>query len=564
MFRCAALSKHGRLTRPALGALPRPLSTVRSLSERLNHPVPEALRDTLSDHNWQSYEERYAAIHRTTQSQWLVVQDVAKQRTHEQRYAWATILRQMFRTSPVAVGASIRHMAYTSALVLPYCAFQCRESVGALLGAEVPAAVLECLSNPQLEFAVHYLGAHQGSLISAFGVYSTALFLLLSMRLTSAVRYYTEGVAAFSELCAQASALTAHSQLYLTDKRVCTEICLWAYGACRATEVQMHKITGEEARGMYEHLLLRHHREPDGAREGGADLAQGGADLVQGGAAPAEGGCPPPEGGYAPPESAADAAAAERDAAAAEREASLAFLLGRAEQSWRVEGLVGARNQPAYALQQLTAMLRVAFDRGLITNIRALIAVHASVEKMVLAHAACVRVQVAPEPYSYTALMKTSSVLWAACVPLVLMPTLQLATVPMCAMLSFFVAKLDEISAELQNPYGYDVSDVGMGAINQRLQAEMAQSILLYNHLDRHAHHPSANHPSADDRGGGVLPPWGVSGRGNAMDAAIDSGEPGALKLGLPAVGDWADNEKLWKAAKLGGGKVVHAWPSSP
>ena len=50
---------------------------------------------------------------------------------------------------------------------------------------------------------------------------------------------------------------------------------------------------------------------------------------------------------------------------------------------------------------------------------------------------------------------------------------------------------------------------------------------------------------------------------GNAMDAAIDAGDA-MIKLGLPGVGDWKDNEKLWKAARLGGGKAVHAWPSSP
>ena len=76
-----------------------------------------------------------------------------------------------------------------------------------------------------------------------------------------------------------------------------------------------------------------------------------------------------------------EAAAAEVDDELAEREASLAYLLGAAEQKWRVEMLVGAQNSPVFALQQLTAMLRVAFDRGLITNIRALIATHSSVEK---------------------------------------------------------------------------------------------------------------------------------------------------------------------------------------
>ena len=78
-----------------------------------------------------------------------------------------------------------------------------------------------------------------------------------------------------------------------------------------------------------------------------------------------------------------------------------------------------------------------------------------------------------------------------------------------------------------------------MGSINRRLQREFAQSMLLYNQYDTP-----------------------VDGRGNAMDDAIDAGD--AIKLGLPGVGDWKDNEKLWKAARLGGGENVHAWPSSP
>ena len=41
---------------------------------------------------------------------------------------------------------------------------------------------------------MNYLNAHQGSLISAFSVYSTALFLLLSLRLNTAIKYYTDGV----------------------------------------------------------------------------------------------------------------------------------------------------------------------------------------------------------------------------------------------------------------------------------------------------------------------------------------------------------------------------------
>ena len=67
----------------------------------------------------------------------FVVADVIKQRTHERRYEWGTILLQTFRTSPTAVGASLRNMLYARSS--PYCAVQWRDSLGAL---DLPPAVL--------------------------------------------------------------------------------------------------------------------------------------------------------------------------------------------------------------------------------------------------------------------------------------------------------------------------------------------------------------------------------------------------------------------------------------
>ena len=75
---------------------------------------------------------------------------------------------------------------------------------------------------------MNYLNAHQGSLISAFSVYSTALFLLLSLRLNTAIKYYTDGVTAFSDVCAQISCLTHLTQLYFTDS--CEH---WLMARCR-------------------------------------------------------------------------------------------------------------------------------------------------------------------------------------------------------------------------------------------------------------------------------------------------------------------------------------------
>lgn len=157
MLRCARLQ--GRCLRRALAA-PRCLSTVRDVAERFDHPLPEPLQDTLPDHNWHAYEERYSAIHRTHKDRPFVVADVIKQRTHERRYEWGTILLQTFRTSPTAVGASLRNMVYTFALTVPYCLVQWRES----LGTDLPPVVLECLTNPQLQMAAQFLDTHWSGL----------------------------------------------------------------------------------------------------------------------------------------------------------------------------------------------------------------------------------------------------------------------------------------------------------------------------------------------------------------------------------------------------------------
>ena len=503
--------------------LARPLVAVpRPVSERLQHPIPYPLQDTLSDFNWEDYEQRYAAVHRSKQSQRFLVRDVIKQRRHEKRYNWGSILLQTFRTSPIAVTASLKHMIFAACLATPYELYQWRGELEQLLTADVYTSIVPYLTHPTFTTAMGYFDAHQGTLLAAFSVYSTALFLLLSLRLNSAVKFHADGVQAFTELCTQVSCFTHLSQLYMTDKRIATEATLWAYAVSRATEAQMHRVSGEEAREMYEHLLLAHASQASTAA------------AVCGGAAATEG----------------EPAAAD-GAAAGERDAPLRFILGGREQRARVEGLILAPNQPVYLMQQLTAMLRVAFDRGVVTNIRALIAVHSTVERMQHAHAACQRVQRSPEPSSYTTLMKISSALWTAGIPFVMLPTLHAAAVPMCALLVFFVTKIDEISAELQNPFGYDISDIGMGTISRRLQGEIAQSMLVYNHQET-------------AMGGQASFPWGVSGVGNAQDATIEAMQPGTLKLGLAGVGDWKDNEKLCKAAGLGGRTAVFVWPTSP
>lgn len=108
-----------------------------------------------------NYEARYAAHHRAGQSQWLVVRDVVAQRTHENRYNWATILLQTFRTSPIAVSASLRWTAFTALFVTPYCLFEWRDRLGEVLTPEAHAALLPHLQHPLFEAS--WAGMRQGA-----------------------------------------------------------------------------------------------------------------------------------------------------------------------------------------------------------------------------------------------------------------------------------------------------------------------------------------------------------------------------------------------------------------
>jgi hypothetical protein len=354
-------------------------SQPRSLALRLKHPLPASLVNTLPDENWARYDARYQAVHRHTKetsdaATWNLIRE---QRFHEDRYHWRQILKTMLLTSPVSVARSIRHICFTTVILLPHQCFHWKDRLGELLPSDVAEKLLDMLTSPALAQCVQYVDHNQGTLLQAFGVYSTFLFLVLSLRLTSSITAHNVAVTAFSDVCTQAARFVDATQLYFTDNRISNEATLWAYALPRAAQCEMHRVRGEEARPMYEHLLLGH-----------------------------------------------------AETSAPEKSAGLEFVLCARRQRARVEGLISAPDQPSYVLQQLTAGLRVAFDQGVITNIRALIAVHARVGEMHAALKTCRRVQRQPEPYSYASIVKVSSMLWMAALPFTMMPTLQLATVP--------------------------------------------------------------------------------------------------------------------------------------
>jgi hypothetical protein len=104
---------------------------------------------------------------------------------------------------------------------------------------------VEQLHIPWTELVAHvepfikYHDLVSDQLISAFGIYSTGLFLLLSMRMSAAMNYQRDGHASYTALTAEVIKFSQKCQLYCTDKRVAVDLSLWSYSLARATELHL-------------------------------------------------------------------------------------------------------------------------------------------------------------------------------------------------------------------------------------------------------------------------------------------------------------------------------------
>ena len=93
------------------------------------------------------------------------------------------------------------------------------------------------------------------------------------------------------------------------------------------------------------------------------------------------------------------------------------------------------------------------------------------------------------EPWSSQKHLRFTAALWlGCCLPFALLPQLHWATVPVGSAVGYVVYKLDAVSRELQNPFGFDHSDLPLSALTDRLQHEACDMLLDCVH-QRHQFH---------------------------------------------------------------------------
>eukprot|EP00746_Dinoflagellata_sp_MGD_P017176 gnl/MRDRNA2_/MRDRNA2_139233_c0_seq1.p1 gnl/MRDRNA2_/MRDRNA2_139233_c0~~gnl/MRDRNA2_/MRDRNA2_139233_c0_seq1.p1 ORF type:complete len:417 (-),score=43.73 gnl/MRDRNA2_/MRDRNA2_139233_c0_seq1:282-1532(-) len=139
----------------------------------------------------------------------------------------------------------------------------------------------------------------------------------------------------------------------------------------------------------------------------------------------------------------------------------------------QLQQMLAAPHRPFFISEQVSALLTDAFDTGQIKGIRALVALHTINQDMVRIMEGLERIRNTPEPWVYVTHLRWTIVLWSVLLPFSLVPTLQWATPVLSTSIAYVVFKLDDVAVELQNPFGYDRSDLAICLLTDKLQHEL-------------------------------------------------------------------------------------------
>jgi len=145
-----------------------------------------------------------------------------------------------------------------------------------------------------------------------------------------------------------------------------------------------------------------------------------------------------------------------------------------------MEQLLLSPHKPHHVAQLLTSTLTESFERGEIKGIRALVAAHDCVQRLNKHFEDVERIATTAEPWSYQKHLRITTLLWLGILPLALLPSLQLATPIMAPAVGYVLLKMDDVSIEVQNPFGMDKSDLDICILTDRFQTTLEAQLLTY------------------------------------------------------------------------------------
>jgi predicted membrane chloride channel (bestrophin family) len=252
------------------------------------------------------------------------------------------------------------------------------------------------------------------------------MFLMLSFRLNRAVSRWWEAHTLVTALHSDCATLLTSIQMYVPEIRAQTEFGILTYAIARATEYQLTNVPEQHWRRYFAALF------PSPAQAASCS---------------------------------ATPVASDHEAISSELTLKLCARPVRERQAW--------------LLHRLGIELGTCFDAGGVpAGIRALVQMKQRLENMQERVAGLQRIQSTPESWSYQKHLRLTTLLWVHLLPFSVLPSLGAFSIPVCTVVGFIVIKLDDISVELQSPFGADSSDVDLSSATSRLQEAMHAHVI--------------------------------------------------------------------------------------
>ena len=128
------------------------------------------------------------------------------------------------------------------------------------------------------------------------------------------------------------------------------------------------------------------------------------------------------------------------------------------------------RHRPFFIIDSVSLRLGQLFDTGAVpAGIRAVVQMRQRLEAMTERVGSLQRVASTPEPWSYIKHMRMTVLLWCALLPFALVPPVGAAAIPIASALAFVVIKMDDVSVEIQDPFGLHLSDIDVSSATESL-----------------------------------------------------------------------------------------------
>lgn len=127
-------------------------------------------------------------------------------------------------------------------------------------------------------------------------------------------------------------------------------------------------------------------------------------------------------------------------------------------------GLLKSQHLALHVSQNMTAILKKAYDKGLITDIIT-VSLDLGVRQLIDWIGACERIRKTPLPFAYVVHLRRALVIYCFTLPFALVRDYQWFTVLDVALVTFVFFGIEEIGVEIEGPFGHDENDLPLEEI---------------------------------------------------------------------------------------------------